>query len=124
MSEEKKKNNNILQWILEPSNNINYNFVSGMYAVGSLLSVLLYLFQQAFHVKDKENNININMDGAIDLQKSSLSESFTEMVNSLQGVYLVFLPFFPCFLWSLVVRWKWQKLEQSKQENTADKKDN
>ena len=32
-----------------------------------------------------------------------------EFTRQLEGLYLVFVPFFPCLLWSLAVRARWLK---------------
>ena len=107
--------------LTDPVPEINYDFVSGMYGIGSLICVLLYIFQHTF-----QEQKNITNDPAIksEIKDSSVSETMVELVSALTGVYLVFLPFFPCLLWSLLIRSKWKRLrcehEKSLQEKKAD----
>jgi len=112
--EEKRQSAQLFSWLIEPSPNINYDFVSGMYAIGSLLCFLLYIFQITFEVQKDDT-------GDVESSTASVSEAISELVTSLSGVYLIFVPFFPCLLWSLIIRSKWQKLQIQIQENDEKK---
>jgi len=65
---------------------INYNFVAGMYFFASVLFLILAVLDKVI------------------------------MVHQVEGFYIIFSPFLPCLLWSLVVRSKWLKQEKSKTE--------
>jgi hypothetical protein len=119
--------NNIL---FKPSPCINYKFVSIVYAAFSILGCLLYILEtfvlptstttkatisttissttmknQQQNQQPPSNNHNVMM-----IQK--------ELAESIQGLYLIFLPFVPCFLWSLgVLR---AALVMQKRQSTGD----
>ena len=63
--------------ILSPSKDINYNFVAGMYALATLILVLLLVLDKVLQV------------------------------TQVAGFYIIFAPFAPCLLWSLFVRSRW-----------------
>lgn len=98
-------------WITTPSPDINYNFISLMYGGGSALAVFLFVLEKSLF-----GYYGINGTGAAaaaaggdgtggDDEEGALHE-FT---RQLEGLYLVFVPFFPCLLWSLAVRSRWLK---------------
>ncbi|ETW00674.1 hypothetical protein H310_07237 [Aphanomyces invadans] len=61
--------------IFSPVDSINYNFVSGVYGLCTVIFLGLLVIQR-----------------------------YTDAV---EGFYIVFAPFVPCLLWSLVVRRNW-----------------
>jgi hypothetical protein len=100
------KNNIILhsiQWIFQPNPNINYSVISLMYACGSILYVALYSFEQwaggVLAAQGEEGDSGST--GSSDEPSSGLLK---ELHSSLQGLSLVFSPFLPCLLWSLILR--------------------
>lgn len=82
-----------------------------MYGGGSALAVFLFVLEKSLF-----GYYGINGTGAAaaaaggdgtggDDEEGALHE-FT---RQLEGLYLVFVPFFPCLLWSLAVRSRWLK---------------
>lgn len=87
----------IVKYLLSPSTNINYDFISSIYGLFALLSVLLYTL---------ETQVFINYSGQSD---EGSSATMKELAESTKGLYLIFVPFLPCLLWSLVIRHQWKK---------------
>ena len=88
----KVSNKSTLSFLTQPRPNINYNFVTYMYITGCGIGILMYILEIFLQQKTKfEEN------------ESSLKEVY----NSIKGIYLIFMPFFPCLLWCLVLRSKW-----------------
>ena len=48
-------------------------------------------------------NLNVDVDG----EKSMMEE----VAESTEGLYLIFIPFVPCLLWSIVVRKEYCRLQ-------------
>jgi hypothetical protein len=104
----------LASYITRPAPDINYNFVVIAYGVGSLISIFLYVLQRimsdVYSLEEVTNSPQAT--------KAS-SESMKEFVHSLQGIYLVFVPFIPSFLWSLWIRGLEKKM---KSDNLTVKK--
>eukprot|EP00563_Minutocellus_polymorphus_P002996 CAMPEP_0181042814 /NCGR_PEP_ID=MMETSP1070-20121207/12359_1 /TAXON_ID=265543 /ORGANISM="Minutocellus polymorphus, Strain NH13" /LENGTH=138 /DNA_ID=CAMNT_0023121069 /DNA_START=10 /DNA_END=426 /DNA_ORIENTATION=- len=117
-----------LAWITAPSPDINYNFISLMYGGGSALAVFLFGLEKALFgyygitstgsgagaantAADGDAGGNGEGDAGGD-EEGALHE-FT---RQLEGLYLVFIPFFPCLLWSLAVRIRWLKGSSSQKD--------
>uniref|UniRef100_A0A7S2ECH0 Uncharacterized protein n=1 Tax=Trieres chinensis TaxID=1514140 RepID=A0A7S2ECH0_TRICV len=97
-----------LSWIITPSPDINYDFISAMYAGGSGLCLFFYSLHrllEGYYGRKEDSNINEEETGSI-----------AEFARSLEGIWLVFAPFFPCLLWSLVVRSEWKRKESKKEK--------
>mmetsp|Transcript_20669 Transcript_20669/g.43072 ORF Transcript_20669/g.43072 Transcript_20669/m.43072 type:complete len:89 (-) Transcript_20669:37-303(-) len=67
--------------LLTPSPSINYTVISYMYAACCLLCVLFYALERAFTNSDEEGG----------------------NLEQVKGVYVIFLPFWPCLMWSCVM---------------------
>uniref|UniRef100_A0A7S2UKK9 Uncharacterized protein n=1 Tax=Attheya septentrionalis TaxID=420275 RepID=A0A7S2UKK9_9STRA len=140
-----KKRMSLIGYAFSPTPDINYNFVLGMYFVGSLLSALLYLCQSALQedkAEDASSSSSVSLDeAAVDVDVDAAAapaptgsllwggglfsltrESKTELASSLEGMHLVFLPFIPCLLWSFIVRSNWLKQQQQKEQHTHETK--
>eukprot|EP00565_Helicotheca_tamesis_P001635 CAMPEP_0185739346 /NCGR_PEP_ID=MMETSP1171-20130828/35233_1 /TAXON_ID=374046 /ORGANISM="Helicotheca tamensis, Strain CCMP826" /LENGTH=128 /DNA_ID=CAMNT_0028410881 /DNA_START=93 /DNA_END=479 /DNA_ORIENTATION=+ len=102
----------------EPSPDVNYDFVSGSYLLGSVLALVMYLVQRFLFDKigdgDNDKETNSDVDGG---DESSSLETTKELAESLEGIYLIFIPFIPCLLWSLIVRQKWKQQLDLKKES-------
>ena len=96
-SSNKNKDIMIAKYLLSPSSNINYDFISSIYGLFALLSVLLYTL---------ETQVFINYIGQGD---EGSSATMKELAESTKGLYLIFVPFLPSLLWSLVIRNQWKK---------------
>lgn len=123
--------------IFEPTPCINYNFISLMYGAFSLIGTALYLLETllfAPHQREQLNkhdtatgaasNQNEN-DVAIQTPTVSLDigdekSVLKELAESTEGLYLIFIPFIPCLLWSLVVRKTYCKLQKEKKAQEQD----
>eukprot|EP00581_Thalassiosira_minuscula_P007252 CAMPEP_0183711044 /NCGR_PEP_ID=MMETSP0737-20130205/6642_1 /TAXON_ID=385413 /ORGANISM="Thalassiosira miniscula, Strain CCMP1093" /LENGTH=147 /DNA_ID=CAMNT_0025939449 /DNA_START=189 /DNA_END=632 /DNA_ORIENTATION=- len=102
-------------WPVRPSPGINYNFVSIMYVAGSSLALLFYTLetQMASLLEEKgdteENSLDqSNQTGATDDTEEGV-DPWKEFAKGMEGMYFIFLPFVPCLLWSLIVRYYWLK---------------
>eukprot|EP00978_Attheya_sp_CCMP212_P015202 scaffold39159_cov54-Attheya_sp.AAC.2 len=141
VSSSGKKRMSLIGYAFSPTPDINYNFVLGMYFVGSLLSALLRLCQLALQkdkAEDAVTSSSVSLDeAAVDAAAapaptgsllwggglfSLTRESKTELASSLEGMHLVFLPFIPCLLWSFIVRSNWLKQQQQKEQHTHETK--
>lgn len=89
--------------LLEPKENINYNFIASMYAIFAAIGILLLGLEKLVLVSYKE------LEG---------ESSLKELAESAEGLYLIFTPFIPCLLWSLIVRQKQNnsKIEKKKED--------
>lgn len=113
---------NRVPWIVRPSPGINYDFVLMMYLAGSAFAVFFYALEK--HVfpsifgggggeGDDQNSGNstsfleraVGADGN-DAQDGG-GDAWKEFATSMEGMYLIFVPFIPCLLWSFVVRLYW-----------------
>jgi hypothetical protein len=91
--------------LVRPAPDINYNFITAAYGLGTLLAVFLFVLQRilsVIYIPNKEVTSNTTNIPVI-----ATSESLREFTQSLQGLYLIFVPFFPCFLWSVWIRRMW-----------------
>jgi len=93
-----------------------------MYAAGSLLALALYGI-------DYYLGKMMNAEDGNDAEKSketSESTTISELYTSLEGVYLIFLPFVPCLCWSLMLRYlaERQKSTTSQQQKEEEMKKN
>ena len=95
-----------LAWITAPSPDINYNFISLMYVGGSGLAVFLFVLEKALFGYYSDVGAGGNGEGDAGGKEEGALHEFT---RQLEGLYQVFVPFFPCLLWSLVVRSRWLK---------------
>ena len=126
MSEsEAKPKSRPFAWFYEPTPGIDYNFVTGMYAAGSIICLLLYIFEQTFQHDAKKNTNELSASDQVngDENNDNNSSIISELLNSLAGVYLVFAPFFPCLLWSLMVRRKWKGEQIQQEQSSVEKKE-
>lgn len=126
-------NNNVpnfshVPWPVRPRDGINYDFVATLYLIGSALALSFYLLETkilASFLVEKD---------AVDAVTSNEHDSTTgtdengeggnpwkEFANGMQGMYFIFVPFVPCLLWSLVVRYFWMK---ETKKISLDKKEN
>lgn len=122
-------------WPIRPSPAINYDFVSTMYFIGSALALSFYLLEmkllapllltEGAAADDDDattNNNESNTAGKEDKVEGGSNETWKEFANGMQGMYFIFLPFIPCLVWSLVVRYFWMK--ETKRCIPFDKKEN
>lgn len=75
----------MFDFLYTPDKNLSYNFLSWVYGIGSLIGLACFLVQSIF--PDFE---------------------------SMDGFYVCFLPFLPCFIWSMIMS---RSLLQDKKEN-------
>jgi hypothetical protein len=115
-------------WVVRPSPGINYDFVVLMYLAGSVLAVLFFGLEKtilaqpvdgAGSEEDDANNNGLNESGASDGEDKEV-DPWTEFAKGFEGMYYIFVPFIPCLLWSLVVRYFWMK-ESLKMESQEKK---
>jgi len=83
-----------------------------MYGIASILCIALYLFEQWATNKLKQENG----------EQSSSSPILQEVQSSLEGMYLVFLPFLPCLLWSWIMIRQTTNISIVKEEQELRKK--
>ena len=110
-----------LDWITTPSPDINYNFISLMYGGGSALAVVLFVLEKALMGYYGIGAGGAGAGSGADSDAGAANGegnagggtgeegAFLEFTRQLEGLYLVFVPFFPCLLWSLAVRSRWLK---------------
>ncbi len=105
--------------IFKPSPSINYNFISLIYALFSVLGGLLYALEKSVFGPHKAPTDVAAGEG----DENSIMK---ELAESTEGLYLIFVPFLPCLLWSLVVRKEYFRLQydkaKSKSNEAVDKK--
>ena len=103
-----------IQWLFQPNSNINYSVISLMYAFGSLLFIILYIFDQwASSQLARESSTK---------EQNASSPLIKELHSSLEGIHLVFSPFFPCLLWSLILLRNSSRAHRDEAEEVAQKK--
>ena len=117
---------------VRPSPGINYNFVSMMYLAGSGFAVIFYalekhIFPSILGVNDDQKNDNTTSvessnAGEIGNDAHNGGDAWKEFAHSLEGIYLIFIPFIPCLLWSFVVRHYW--LKETTRYSSKEKKEN
>ena len=47
-------------------------------------------------------------------------DAWKEFAKGMEGMYFIFVPFIPCLLWGLVVRYYWLKETKVSQEKKAN----
>ena len=119
---------NNVPWPIRPSPGINYNFVVIMYITGSAIAIFFYLLEKQVLSKllleEEVDNHDSSMNSVDDTRNNTQSDSIEstegsnddtnpwhEFAKGMQGMYVIFIPFIPCMLWSLVVRHVWLKRE-------------
>jgi hypothetical protein len=110
--------NLLFKKLITPSTNINYNFIAGIYAFFSLLSIILYTLETQLFYKyhpdsereRKGTDSSTGSENEYESTSTSTSTTMKELAESTKGLYLIFMPFIPCFLWSLVIRHVWKKV--------------
>ena len=127
---------NNVPWPIRPSPGINYNFVVIMYITGSAIAIFFYLLEKQVLSKllleeEEVDNHDSSSNGISNNTQSDSIEStegsnddtnpWHEFAKGMQGMYVIFIPFIPCMLWSLVVRHVWLKRET--QVTSRKKKD-
>ena len=125
---------NNVPWPVRPSVGINYNFVVLMYTVGSIIAVFFYLLEK--QVLDPLLVEGSSSDNNNTLQSNDIKDSeikgeeggedanpWKEFARGMAGMYVIFVPFIPCLIWSFVVRYYWLK-ETNNNSITRGKKDN
>ena len=105
-----------LSFLTDPSPDINYNFISAIYGLFSFLALALYILE----TKVLRGWINSKEDGNTG---EGISESLREFAEGMVGLYWVFVPFFPCLLWSMFIRRKQPPSISVKMETKAKKND-
>lgn len=114
------KSFNNVPWPVRPSPGINYNFVTIMYLSGSAIALLFYTLETQMlrsPSETDENDIDISLTNqSVDDVTGGEGNGDEEGVNpwaefakGLEGMHLIFVPFIPCLLWSLIVRYYWLK---------------
>ena len=114
------KSFNNVPWPVRPSPGINYNFVTIMYLSGSAIALLFYTLETQMlrsPSETDENDIDISLtnqsvDDVTGGEGNGDEEGdnpWAEFAKGLEGMHLIFVPFIPCLLWSLIVRYYWLK---------------
>lgn len=115
-------------WPVRPSPGINYDFVSMMYLGGSIIAFFFYVLEKQIlapllegdGVGEGKTVSVFNESSAGDSDGTDGDEEpWKEFAKGMEGMYLIFVPFVPCLLWGLVVRYYWMKENKVSQ----DKKD-
>ena len=98
---------------MRPSPGINYDFVVIMYLVGSGIALLFFLLEtQILAPLMEDDQTKNNTLGELNNQGESGGEEespWKEFAKGMEGMHLIFIPFIPCLLWSLIVRYYWMK---------------
>lgn len=106
-------------WVVRPRPEIDYNFVAGAYLVGSLLALIFYVSEKIFLVtllsgdtSAADNSTGGDAKAASEplvggSNEEGKGEEWKEFASGMEGMYVIFAVFLPCFLWSLVVRHFW-----------------
>lgn len=122
-------------WPIRPSPGINYDFVSTLYFIGCTLALSFYILEtqilaplllnsKSDDAADSTGDTATNNDESSNEENSSdEGNAWKEFAKGMQGMYFIFLPFIPCFLWSLIVRYFWMK-ETKKYFAIIEKKEN
>ncbi len=84
-----------------------------MYLAGSGFAVLFYALEKLIfpsimganddQINDKTTSVESSNAGGID------NDAWKEFAHSLEGMFLIFIPFIPCLFWSFIVRYYWLK---------------
>ena len=100
-----------------------------MYLAGSSLALLFYTLEKYILAPlleeegDNEDNFlnesNETSDGANDDTEEG-GDAWKEFAKGMEGMYFIFVPFIPCLLWGLVVRYYWLKETKVSQEKKAN----
>ena len=103
--------NSISKYLLSPSSNINYDFIASAYGLFALLSLILYLLETQLFISAQ-------------YQEEQGNDTLKELAESTKGLYMIFIPFLPSFVWSLMMRyiWRGQKQNEQLELQTAEKK--
>ena len=107
-------------WPVRPSQGINYDFVAMMYLAGSGIAIFFLLLEKQILspllLEDENNNNSGNNTSSLEddvvEEESEVGEDINpwkEFAKGMEGMYVIFIPFIPCLLWSLVVRYYWLK---------------
>jgi len=120
-------------WPVRPSVGINYNFVVLIYTVGSIIAAFFYLLEKQVldPLLEEDDTINNNDTLSNDIKDSEIkgeeggedANPWKEFARGMAGMYVIFVPFIPCLIWSFVVRYYWLK-ETDNNSITRGKKDN
>ena len=115
-------------WPVRPRDGINYDFVATLYLIGSALALSFYLLETKILAPLLVENNDVDAAAANASDSTTSTEdsgeegnAWTEFANGMEGMYFIFVPFVPCLLWSLVVRYFWMK---ETKKISLDKKDN
>ena len=115
-------------WPVRPRDGINYDFVATLYLVGSALAFSFYLLETKILASFLIENDSVDAvtsnenDGTTGTDENGEGGNpWKEFANGMKGMYFIFVPFVPCFLWSLVVRYFWMK---ERKKISLDKKEN
>jgi len=100
----------ISKYLFSPSSNINYNFIASTYAFFSALSILLYFLETQVFI-------------SAEYQEERGNSMLKELAESTKGLYMIFIPFLPALLWSLIVRQIWKGGQSQQQQVDQKKKD-
>mmetsp|Transcript_32454 Transcript_32454/g.58664 ORF Transcript_32454/g.58664 Transcript_32454/m.58664 type:complete len:151 (-) Transcript_32454:1075-1527(-) len=117
-------------WPVRPSPGINYDFVSIMYLAGSSLALLFYTLEKYILAPlleeegDNEDNFLNESNETSDVGSNDDTEeggdAWKEFAKGMEGMYFIFVPFIPCLLWGLVVRYYWLKETRVSREKKAN----
>lgn len=115
----------IAKYLFTPSSNINYNFVSSAYGLFALLSVILYTLETQVFISytSSEQGQHGGGGSAAEDGGAVTNESMRELAESTKGLYLIFVPFIPCLVWSLIIRHQWKKTVGVEVDDTVKEKD-
>ena len=85
-----------------------------MYGGGSALAVFLFVLEKSLFgyygiSGTGADAAATDTNGGDENGGDGEEGAFHEFTRQLEGLYLVFIPFFPCLLWSLAVRVRWLK---------------
>jgi hypothetical protein len=111
-------------WPVRPRDGINYDFVSTLYLIGSALALSFYLLETkvlAPLLVENDVHATTNIESGTDGNDGEDGNAWKEFANGMQGMYFIFLPFAPCLLWSLVVRYFWMKETENISHDKKDK---
>ncbi|KAL7549326.1 hypothetical protein ACHAWF_012597 [Thalassiosira exigua] len=109
VSEVKTQPYGHVPWPVRPSPGINYNFVSAMYLGGSALALMFYSLEKHVLAPLLEEKVIVNESNSTENVAEGEGDSWVEFAKGMEGMHLIFVPFVPCLLWSLVVRYYWMK---------------
>lgn len=97
-----------------------------MYLAGSALAAFFFILERCIlaPLLVEQSAPNTTTDSTIanngDTAGAQDGEQWKEFARGMEGMYVVFVPFAPCLIWSLVVRYFWIKetkiLEEEKKK--------